>query len=72
VASARRQTRSVLHRDDVLAARVRLDPRDAIDVDDRRPMHSNELCWIELQLAKWNGKWVIVNVRWELKPKPAP
>jgi len=29
--------------------------------------------WIDyLQLAKWNGKWVIVNVLWELKPQPAP
>ena len=28
--------------------------------------------WIDyLQLAKWNGRWVIVNVLWELKPKPA-
>lgn len=26
--------------------------------------------WIDyLQLAKWNGRWVIVNVLWELKPK---
>lgn len=26
--------------------------------------------WIDyLQLARWNGKWVIVNVLWELKPK---
>jgi hypothetical protein len=25
--------------------------------------------WIDyLQLAKWNGRWVIVNVLWELKP----
>lgn len=29
--------------------------------------------WVDyLQLAKWNGKWVIVNVLWELKPQPAP
>ncbi|MEP6493485.1 MAG: nuclear transport factor 2 family protein [bacterium] len=29
--------------------------------------------WVDyLQLAKWNGKWVIVNVLWELKPPPAP
>jgi hypothetical protein len=29
--------------------------------------------WIDyLQLAKWNGRWVIVNVLWELKPQPAP
>jgi putative lumazine-binding protein len=29
--------------------------------------------WVDyLQLAKWNGRWVIVNVLWELKPKPAP
>ena len=29
--------------------------------------------WIDyLQLARWNGRWVIVNVLWELKPKPAP
>jgi hypothetical protein len=28
--------------------------------------------WIDyLQLAKWNGRWVIVNVLWELKPQPA-
>jgi hypothetical protein len=27
--------------------------------------------WIDyLQLAKWNGRWVIVNVLWELKPAP--
>jgi hypothetical protein len=27
--------------------------------------------WIDyLQLAKWNGRWVIVNVLWELKPQP--
>jgi hypothetical protein len=27
--------------------------------------------WIDyLQLAKWNGQWKIVNVLWELKPKP--
>ena len=26
--------------------------------------------WIDyLHLAKWNGRWVIVNVLWELKPK---
>lgn len=26
--------------------------------------------WIDyLHLARWNGKWVIVNVLWELKPK---
>jgi hypothetical protein len=26
--------------------------------------------WIDyLQLAKWHGRWVIVNVLWELKPK---
>ena len=25
--------------------------------------------WIDyLQMAKWNGKWVIINVLWELKP----
>jgi len=29
--------------------------------------------WIDyLELAKWNGQWVIVNVLWELKPRPAP
>ena len=29
--------------------------------------------WIDyLHLAKFNGRWVIVNVLWELKPKPAP
>jgi hypothetical protein len=28
--------------------------------------------WIDyLQLAKWNGRWVIINVLWELKPQPA-
>jgi hypothetical protein len=28
--------------------------------------------WIDyLQLAKWNGRWVIVNVLWELKPQPS-
>jgi hypothetical protein len=28
--------------------------------------------WIDyLHLAKWNGRWVIVNVLWEMKPKPA-
>ncbi|HSD45843.1 MAG TPA: nuclear transport factor 2 family protein [Pyrinomonadaceae bacterium] len=27
--------------------------------------------WIDyLHLAKWNGRWVIVNVLWEMKPKP--
>jgi len=27
--------------------------------------------WVDyLQLAKWNGRWVIVNVLWELKPPP--
>lgn len=27
--------------------------------------------WVDyLSLAKWNGKWKIVNVLWELKPKP--
>ena len=27
--------------------------------------------WIDyLQMAKWNGRWVIVNVLWELKPEP--
>ena len=27
--------------------------------------------WIDyLHLAKWNGRWVIVNVLWEVKPKP--
>jgi len=26
--------------------------------------------WVDyLQLAKWNGRWVIVNVLWELKPE---
>ena len=29
--------------------------------------------WVDyLQLAKWKGRWVIVNVLWELKPTPAP
>ena len=28
--------------------------------------------WIDyLHLAKFNGRWVIVNVLWEMKPKPA-
>jgi hypothetical protein len=28
--------------------------------------------WVDyLHLAKWNGRWVIVNVLWELKPPPA-
>jgi len=27
--------------------------------------------WVDyLQIAKFNGRWVIVNVLWELKPKP--
>jgi hypothetical protein len=27
--------------------------------------------WVDyLHLAKWNGRWVIVNVLWELHPKP--
>ena len=27
--------------------------------------------WIDyLHMAKWNGRWVIVNVLWELKPEP--
>lgn len=26
--------------------------------------------WVDyLQLARWNGRWVIVNVLWELKPR---
>ena len=26
--------------------------------------------WIDyLQIAKWNGRWVIVNVLWELRPR---
>jgi len=29
--------------------------------------------WIDyLHLAKWNGRWVIINVLWELHPRPAP
>jgi hypothetical protein len=29
--------------------------------------------WVDyLHLAKWNGRWVIVNVLWELHPKKAP
>ena len=29
--------------------------------------------WVDyLQEAKFNGRWVIVNVLWELKPKPKP
>jgi len=28
--------------------------------------------WVDyLHLAKWNGRWVIVNVLWDLKPPPA-
>ncbi|HKC62747.1 MAG TPA: nuclear transport factor 2 family protein [Pyrinomonadaceae bacterium] len=28
--------------------------------------------WIDyLHMAKWNGRWVIVNVLWELKPQPS-
>lgn len=28
--------------------------------------------WIDyLHVAKWNGRWVIVNVLWELKPNPS-
>lgn len=28
--------------------------------------------WVDyLQLAKWNGRWVIVNVLWEMHPRPA-
>ena len=27
--------------------------------------------WVDyLHLAKWNGRWVIVNVLWELHPRP--
>ena len=26
--------------------------------------------WVDyMQMAKWNGRWVIINVLWELKPK---
>src|ERR1043165_7490956 len=29
--------------------------------------------WIDyLHMAKWNGRWVIVNVLWELKPQQQP
>lgn len=29
--------------------------------------------WVDyLHLAKWNGRWVIVNVLWELHPQKAP
>jgi hypothetical protein len=29
--------------------------------------------WVDyLQMAKFNGRWVIVNVLWELKPQPKP
>ena len=29
--------------------------------------------WVDyLHLAKWNGRWVIVNVLWELHPTPRP
>jgi hypothetical protein len=32
----------------------------------------NAAFWVDyLQLAKWNGKWKIVNVLYELKPEPA-
>jgi hypothetical protein len=28
--------------------------------------------WIDyMHMAKWNGRWVIVNVLWELKPQAA-
>ena len=28
--------------------------------------------WVDyLHLAKWNGRWVIVNVLWEMYPRPA-
>ena len=28
--------------------------------------------WVDyLHLAKWRGRWVIINVLWELKPQPA-
>lgn len=28
--------------------------------------------WVDyLHLAKWNGRWVIVNVLWEMHPRPA-
>jgi putative lumazine-binding protein len=28
--------------------------------------------WVDyLHLAKWNGRWVIINVLWELHPRPA-
>jgi len=28
--------------------------------------------WVDyLHLAKWNGRWVIVNVLWELHPRPS-
>ena len=27
--------------------------------------------WVDfLHLAKWNGRWVIVNVLWEMRPAP--
>lgn len=27
--------------------------------------------WVDyLHLAKWNGRWVIINVLWEMKPQP--
>ena len=33
----------------------------------------NASTWIDyLQLAKWNGRWVIVNVLWEQKAAPPP
>jgi len=29
--------------------------------------------WVDyLHLARWNGRWVIVNVLWELHPRPSP
>jgi len=28
--------------------------------------------WVDyMQMAKWNGRWVIINVLWEMKPKAA-
>jgi hypothetical protein len=27
--------------------------------------------WVDyMQMAKWNGRWVIINVLWELRPQP--
>ena len=48
--------------------------RDVIILDVYRGAASAKVIasdWIDyLHLARWNGRWVIVNVLWELKPQP--